>query len=140
MPLSAIFQLYLGSPIYCWRKPECPKKTTDLLQVTDRLFFLDHVYTIHIQITLNKKDPETSKTACVNLSSQTILFLSAVLQRNRTWSPHGRAGGLQIETNFIHKLYMNHISVKFKNHNISSRTLRVMPLDDVIRILSNFPT
>ena len=69
MPLSAIFQLYLGSPIYCWRKPECPKKTTDLLQVTDRLFFLDHVYTIHIQIALNKKDPETSKTACVNLSS-----------------------------------------------------------------------
>jgi len=24
---------------------------------------------MHIQITLNKKDPETSKTACVNLSS-----------------------------------------------------------------------
>jgi hypothetical protein len=35
MPLSTIFQLYLGSQFYCWRNPE---KTIDLPQVTDDLY------------------------------------------------------------------------------------------------------
>ena len=39
-PFSTLVQLYRGGIFYWWRKPEVPKKTTDLPQVIDNLYHI----------------------------------------------------------------------------------------------------
>ena len=68
MPLSTIFQLYCGDHFYWWRKPEHPEKTTDLSQVTDKLYDI-MLYRVHLVTTMTAPNNMESNTYYIHLHS-----------------------------------------------------------------------
>jgi len=75
---STVFQLYRCGKLYWWRKPEYPEKTTDLSQVTDKLYHII-LYRVHLAISWI----QTHNVFCIKRFGHRAFIIDKSMRKSR---------------------------------------------------------
>jgi hypothetical protein len=96
-PLSPIFQLFRGGQFYWWRKPEYPKQTTDLSQITDKIYPII-LYWVHLSWMGFDLDGDTDrkylwKPNLIEIRQKCLAVMNTVCNSNihQSWSFSGES-------------------------------------------------